>query len=267
MNPMNLIDGPAAAVVLGGTLVATVLRSGFDDTRATLQALHGLFRPKFRADMARAELATQVAQIRQDGVYRAMPKHFGDREFDEATDALIATRSIAGLLERHEAHKGRRLAKSARAVGALAQAAELAPVFGLAGTLISLSQLPGDGVARGAWAGAISMAVLTTLYGLLLANLVLAPLARMVERQAQDEEAARQDVIDWLAWQVAPAIPESTPRGRPAHTGHRAAPHAPAPSPVPPMNQPLAPEPVASEPFAATRAEAATPEIPTEAAA
>ncbi len=59
---------------------------------------------------------------------------------------------------------------SDRAVRTLAQAAELAPVFGLAGTLISLSQLPAEGLARGALGGAISMAVLTTLYGLLLAN-------------------------------------------------------------------------------------------------
>jgi len=84
-------------------------------------------------------------------------------------------------------------------VRTLAQAAELAPVFGLAGTLISLSQLPADGLARGALGGAISMAVLTTLYGLLLANLLLAPLARMVERKAKAEEEERQRLIDWLA--------------------------------------------------------------------
>ena len=51
------------------------------------------------------------------------------------------------------------------------------------------------------------MAVVTTLYGLLCANLLLAPLARMVERAALAEEAARQEVIDWLAGQVAGAVP------------------------------------------------------------
>ena len=94
-----------------------------------------------------------------------------------------------------------------RAVRTLAQAAELAPVFGLAGTLVSLSQLPADGLARGAFTGAIGMAVVTTLYGLLTANLLLAPLARVVERAASAEEAARQDVIEWLAAQVAGSIP------------------------------------------------------------
>ena len=57
------------------------------------------------------------------------------------------------------------------------------------------------------FAGAISMAVLTTLYGLLLANIVLAPLARMVERAAKAEERDRQKLVGWLAGQVAPALP------------------------------------------------------------
>ena len=205
MNLMNLADGPSAAIVLGGTLIATVLRSGSRDCRATLVQLAGLGGSRFDADAARSELAQQIQEIRKDGLIRAVPHHFGDSEFDEATDALIGNRSIAALMAAHEKHKARRLGESTRAVRTLAQAAELAPVFGLAGTLISLSQLPADGIARGAIAGAISMAVITTLYGLLAANLLLAPLARMIERRALSEERARQELIDWLAGQVADA--------------------------------------------------------------
>jgi chemotaxis protein MotA len=47
------------------------------------------------------------------------------------------------------------------------------------------------------------MAVLATLYGLILANLLLAPLACIVNRRAEAEEAQRQQVLDWLAEQVA----------------------------------------------------------------
>ena len=48
---------------------------------------------------------------------------------------------------------------------------------------------------------------LATLYGLVLANLLFAPLAKIVERAAQAEEAERQAVIDWLAAQLAEAMP------------------------------------------------------------
>lgn len=211
MDFANLFDAPSAAIVVGGTLLATALRCGLGDCRLALERLGQLGQSRFDAEGARAELAVQVQEIRRDGLLRAEPHHFGDSEFDEATDALIANRSIPALVAAHEAHKARRQAASERAVRTLAQAAELAPVFGLAGTLVSLSQLPADGIARGAFAGAISMAVLTTLYGLLLANLVLAPLARMVERAANAEERERQKLVDWLAEQVAPAMPRKAP--------------------------------------------------------
>jgi len=207
MDFMALVDGPSALIVFGGTAAATLLRCGFGDVGAALTRVVRLPERKFDAGRARANLAAQVQAIQRDGLVRAQPAHFGDAEFDEATDALIATRSLAAVLERHDSHRARRLTQSERAVQTLAQAAELAPVFGLAGTLISLSQLPPSGVAATGLTAAISMAVLTTLYGLLAANLVLAPLARMVERAARAEEVGRQAVIDWLTEQLAQHSP------------------------------------------------------------
>ena len=77
----------------------------------------------------------------------------------------------------------------------------------MVGTLTSLSQLPVGGAVAGGLNGAIAMAVLTTLYGLLLANLILAPLARRVERAAAREEAERQALIDWLAERLEQSLP------------------------------------------------------------
>jgi chemotaxis protein MotA len=205
MNIINLIDGPSALIVFGGTALATVLRSGLSDCRVTLTKLRQLGAKPFDPDRARSELAAQIQEIQRDGLLRANPHHFGDSEFDEATDALITRRSVPALLAAHEEHRARRVKESDRAVRTLAQAAELSPVFGLAGTLISLSQLPAAGVAQGSFTAAISMAVVTTLYGLLGANLILAPLARIIERKANGEEADRQAVIDWITTQVEPA--------------------------------------------------------------
>ena len=200
----SLLNGPSALIVVGGTMLGTVLRCGPGEVRVTLAALVGVVSRRFSPTRARANLAAQVNEIRRDGLLRANPRRSGDAEIDDTTDALINRRSVPALIERHEAHKARRTVQADIAVGTLAQAAELAPVFGLAGTLVSLSQLPAGGIARGALTGTISMAVLTTLYGLLLANLLFAPLARLVERVAADEEAQRQDLVDWLAAQVEP---------------------------------------------------------------
>ncbi|GGC40861.1 hypothetical protein GCM10011371_30360 [Novosphingobium marinum] len=209
-----LFDGTSAGLVVGGTVLGTFLRAGATDCRHAAAAVARLAKSRFDADFARAELAVQVREIRQDGLIRARPRHFGDNEFDEATDAMLGTRSVAALLSAHEEHKDRRVRSNARAVRTFSQASELAPVFGLAGTLVSLSQLPSEGLAQGAFASAISMAVLTTLYGLLLANLLLAPLARVLERAAEAEERERQAIVDWLAAQVTDAIPAGAPHPR-----------------------------------------------------
>ncbi len=211
MNAVNLLDVPSAAIVVGGTLFATLLRCGFADCRIALAAIGRIGRRGFDARLVQAELAVQVQEIHRDGLLRAHPHQMGDREFDEATEALIGRRSVSALLAAHENHRKRRQEAGSRAVGALSQAAELAPVFGLAGTLLSLTQLSAEGIARGSYTGAISMAVLTTLYGVLFANLLLAPLARAVERAVEAEERERRRVVEWLAEQVAPDIPRRKP--------------------------------------------------------
>lgn len=205
---LDLLDGPAALIVLGGTAVGAVLRAGWTETALTLRALGAIRQAPFRAGEAKAELARQVEAIRSDGLLRAPAIAVGDREFAEATDALLHHRSIPALLAAHEKHKARRMAEAEIAVRTLAQAAELAPVFGMAGTLVALNRMAGEPLAGGAAiTAAIGLAIVTTLYGILAANLLLAPLARLVERRARAEEGERQDLVDWLARQVAAACP------------------------------------------------------------
>lgn len=212
MQLQNLFDATSALIVVGGTCMATVLRCGWGDTRAALEALAGLGKKHFDAAQARAELAGYVRDMQRDGVIRVEPKHLGDAELDDATNALIGSRSLSGLHAAHMAHKRRRNRHSVRAVRTLNQAAELAPVFGLAGTLVSLSQLPSlHGGGGGDFTQAISMAVLTTLYGLLLCNVIFAPLGRIVARRAAQEEKDRQRVLEWLEKQVAEALPAPVP--------------------------------------------------------
>lgn len=204
MDLARMLDPIAASIVIGGTLGATALRSGMADCFAAVGAL---MQPRFREDQVRGALAPMVAQAEREGLLRASFRPSGDAAIDAALGALIQTRSLAAFVSSDDAARETRVARAVRAVRTLALGAELSPVFGLAGTLISLSQLPVEGLARGAFMGAISMAVLTTLYGLLLGNLVLAPLSRAVERRVEAEEAARRAIADWLIAKLGPACP------------------------------------------------------------
>jgi chemotaxis protein MotA len=220
----TLFDPASAAIVAGGTLSATLLQCGTSHCHAAIAAVGRLPHRRFDPEQIRAGLAGHVRAIRQDGVVRARGPHLGDAEIDEATEALIEGRSVAALIEAHESHRGRRIAANEQARAILLHGAELAPVFGLAGTLLSLTRLADGTLADNAFAAAIGTAVLTTLYGLLLAHLLLAPLARAVERAGLAEERARQEVIDWLATQLGPALPRSgVPNGdaSPGNGPHR----------------------------------------------
>lgn len=217
LSPTDILAG---AIVLGGTLLGTILRCGFGDFGTMLEALAGVFSRHFDADTVRASLAVQIQQIRRDGLLRASPRPMGDAEFEAATDALIGHRSIDAMIATHEEHKAARVRHAAAAAETLWQAAELAPVFGLAGTLVSLSLLPANGIERSAFLVAIGMAVHATLYGLVVANLVLSPLARLVERRAAAEEAERQQVLDWLATQLAEAAPRHPVHAPSSSHGH-----------------------------------------------
>ena len=223
----TLIDPVSAGVVGGGTVIATLLQCGPRQCGEALGAVARLPRRRINLERVRTELLGHIQAIRQDGLVRARASHLGDAEIDEATAALIDHRSVAALLATHEHHRDRRVEIHTRACATLMHCAELAPVFGLAGTLLALARLAHAPVADNAFAGVIGAAVLTTLYGLLLAHLLLAPIARAVERAGRAEETARAEVIDWLAAQVdaaiAPPPADAAPARKPAHHHPRAA--------------------------------------------
>jgi chemotaxis protein MotA len=207
------LDPVSALLVLGGTLLAALLRCGWGDTRETLKAVAQLAHRPFASDQVRAELALQIQEIGEDGLVRARPHHFGDREFDAVADALIHSRSLTALHEEHDRHRAARLARANTAVAVLGQAADLAPVLGLAGTLLSLGGLTAL-ASGGDTAGAIGMAVTTTLYGLVLANFVFAPLAAAVGRRSR---------ACWTGWRkpcAMPARPCRPPRPSPGAAPH-----------------------------------------------
>ena len=61
----------------------------------------------------------------------------------------------------------------------------------------------GAALSSGMLSNSIPGAIVTTFYGLMLANLIFAPLARFVQRRSDEEEAERQKLIDWLAIELA----------------------------------------------------------------
>jgi len=223
MNYAALLDPVGAGIVLGGTALAVLLGSGRRELGAMLVDLARLLRPRFDPEAARAEIARDVEAMRNDGLLRAQPVQSSDEDIVAATDALVHDRSPRSLVATHEVLLHKRVEARERGLRPLRLAAELAPVFGMAGTLFALSQMQIAAGVDSALLVDIGMAILTTLYGLLLAHLLLHPVARLIERRGAREDADRREVIDWLARQLTLDNPRRAAKDDPPEASTRRA--------------------------------------------
>lgn len=200
----SLFDPGALAIVVVGTIFACAVRCGWRDFGAALRQAGGLVRRGFNPKANRKALARALTAIQRDGTHRADPLLPPDR----ALGMMLETYLRHGTLETlHNARRAQRALDEARRISAaqvFVWAGELAPVFGLIGTLFAFTQLApmvGEDTVR-LTMSAIATAVLSTLYGALLAHLLCYPLASAIERRGLDEEREREALADWFVEQV-----------------------------------------------------------------
>lgn len=192
-------DAPSLAIVLGGTALALVLRHGAGDLGRAVGALRVLGRRRFRADplLVQIDALGRIARkhgimqldrsvIEDDDVAAAIAV-IVDRGEPAAVERLLVERNIARV-ERHQA-----------AIAVWASVAEIAPAMGMIGTLVGLVKMftvMGDPRAIGA---AMAIALLTTLYGALIATMVGVPIAGRLRTLARAEQVERARLAGPLA--------------------------------------------------------------------
>ncbi len=211
LDPSSFFDPVALVIVLAGTALATLARSGWHDAVAAIRAAFALVRPNVDADANRAVLARAVSEVRRHGVLRADVPTPPDAALADALDTLIRSGSTGAMQTAFSAARVHRTNMRTRTAAVFEQAGELAPAFGLVGTLFSMTQLaPMAGSDAGAATfGAIATAVLSSLYGVLGAHLVCLPLAEAIVRRGERAETLREKLIDWLAHEVISALPQT----------------------------------------------------------
>jgi chemotaxis protein MotA len=89
---------------------------------------------------------------------------------------MIMRRDMQATIQRH-----------AKSANVLRKAAEFAPAMGLIGTLIGLVQMLGSLDDPSTIGPSMAVALLTTFYGAVLANMVFSPLASKLERNSAEE--------------------------------------------------------------------------------
>lgn len=185
------VDIPAVLIVLGGTCAVTMISFSFSEIRTTQRIIaKSLFNAASDPGEAARNVISLAETARQRGTLALQDHLAGVR--NEPYLARGLTLVIDGTpgaeaerLMRKELHA---IAdRHAKGASVLRRAADVAPAMGLIGTLVGLVQMLGNLEDPAAIGPAMAVALLTTFYGAVLGNMVLAPLAGKLERKSDDE--------------------------------------------------------------------------------
>jgi len=222
----RFFDPLAFSIVLGGTMFVTwISATGKDGGRG-----FGALLPFFRARPARdAETAHRaVLRIQHLSAYKGTicadrvktPIEFVHRAACKLADADSAEKFATWAREELEDRRARHKA----AIGLWRYAAEVAPAMGMIGTVIGLVAMFARMNDPAAMGPGMAVAMLTTLYGLLLAFGIAGPIAARLERLSEAECAWQARVAERLL-AVARAEEQELARWRerPGHPIRRSA--------------------------------------------
>ncbi len=195
-SPGAFVDVPAMLIVVGGTFLVTTISFTLDEVahaqRVMLRAVVYHAEPPESASRRILRLA-DIA--RQNGPF-ALEKEFASAHhggFLAQAVALVVdglpAEEIESILGR-ERHATRE--RHLRSAGILRRAGEVAPAMGLIGTLVGLVQMLGNLEDPSSIGPAMAVALLTTFYGAVLANMVFHPLASKLERNSEAESMVNQ---------------------------------------------------------------------------
>jgi len=190
-SPAAFIDIPSVLIVIGGTFAVTAVSFSVQEIIAAQKiAVHAL-RADRRDPVQAAQTILQLAErARKDGILglQNMLAQYRDIPFLYKALSLVIDGTtgddVENIMRRDLAAMNLRHAKSA---DVLRRAAEVAPAMGLIGTLVGLVQMLGNLDDPSTIGPSMAVALLTTFYGAILANMVFTPLATKLERNSRKE--------------------------------------------------------------------------------
>jgi chemotaxis protein MotA len=190
-SPGSFINIPSVLIVIGGTLAVTTMCYSIPEMARTIGTVTKALYYSRREVRDAAFQVLQLAEIsRRKGVLALQPmvnmlgrEPFLQKGLSMAIDGTpgeeveaIMRRNLQATTQRH--HKS---------ANVLRRMAEFSPAMGLIGTLIGLVQMLGNLQDPANIGPSMAVALLTTFYGAVLANMVFMPLAAKLERNSSEE--------------------------------------------------------------------------------
>lgn len=199
----NFWDPDSLSIVVGGTIAAVIGSYPFGKLKNLIRHTKVLISGKKYQPAVAIESLVEMAQIARKNGLLALEERANELEdpfFKQSVllivDAMEAEKirnmletSLENLSERHEA-----------SAGIYDKASSFAPAFGMIGTLVGLiNMLKNLDVSAGANSSIgenMSVALVTTFYGCVLANLIFMPIANKLRLRNEEELLYKQIIIE-----------------------------------------------------------------------
>lgn len=193
------VNVPSLLIVAGGTLAATMIRYSMADSISAIgMSFHVLKVEKGIKDLNMLVDITEdlLRLVRSKGVLAMETYEVDNKFYADGVRMLVDGYSIdlvkSTLLEKNKllSEKAETSAGVFRAIG------DAAPAFGMIGTLVGLVQMLSNLSDPSSIGPAMAVAMLTTLYGAMIANLFALPMADKIESWAHNEVYRQQMIIE-----------------------------------------------------------------------
>ncbi|MCK2148498.1 MULTISPECIES: motility protein A [Marinobacter] len=194
---LTFLNLPGLAIVLGGTFAVTLIKFRMP---SVMSAFRLAFSAAFTDRVARpAELVREVGAlalvVRKEGIL-GLENHETDDGFLRKAINLCVDGHPPELVEEALAQEAQQISERYEVAERVFRGiGESAPAIGMLGTLIGLVQMLNTLDDPSAIGPAMAIALLTTLYGAFIAQLIALPLADKLQLKAEDETRNQMLII------------------------------------------------------------------------
>ena len=183
--------------VAGGTLLGTLISEGMEQTRSVLTSIPALFRHSLAPLAIDPTPFLEVSEAHRRGLLRTAERaleRLPDPLLREGARCIVDGGSRESLERRLQWHMARQREQERRRIRVLQGMAGFAPALGMLGTLLGLTRMLFSLGETGleTVGTAMGFAMITTVYGLVAANLLIKPVITKMEQEARQRLAAGQ---------------------------------------------------------------------------
>lgn len=199
---LGFISLSSFIIVVGGLFASLFVGFGANEMKSMFTVLHTTFR---RKDIPVQEFISTLVHLsrtsRTEGIVIGL-----ENEMKQATDPFLK-RGLRLVIDGYDEETIRKMMmmdieamrkRHARGQQIMTKAGELSPAWGMVGTIIGLVLMLQQLNNPHELGPAIAIALITTFYGVLLANLVFNPIANKLELLTEEEVFLKEVIIDAL---------------------------------------------------------------------